>query len=225
LHVEDEPDFADLVGAQLRGRGFIVDHVADAEGARSALETAQFGLVLLDRRLPDGEGLSVIEAVRRTQVKAPVIVVTALDAANRAVEGLDLGADDYIRKPFDIDELVARIRAVLRRAESNGWPELRCGRIAFDQASGSFTVAGQPLNLPRRELALLEALIRRARRVVQRDTLSNDIFGFNDDVQSNTLDAHVSRLRARLAAAEADVTIQPVRGVGYILDLKSTDVR
>ena len=209
---------ARLVAVNVGAAGFTVDRVTSIGDADAALKVARYALVLLDRRLPDGDGLTLIGRVRRTQPGVPVIVLSALDAVLDRVCGLDKGADDYLPKPFDTDELLARIRAALRRPGAEDAPPIACGRLAFDLSSRSVTIGGAPLTLKRRELALLESLIRRAGRVVQRETLVEEIYGFDDDIQSNTLDAHVSRLRGRLIELGADVLIHPIRGVGYLLD-------
>lgn len=218
LFVEDEPEMARLVAVNVGAAGFTVDRVTSIGDADAALKVARYALVLLDRRLPDGDGLTLIGRVRRTQPGVPVIVLSALDAVHDRVRGLDKGADDYLPKPFDTDELLARIRAALRRPGAEDAPPVACGRLAFDLSSRSVTIGGAPLTLKRRELALLESLIRRAGRVVQRETLVEEIYGFDDDIQSNTLDAHVSRLRNRLSDLGAEVLIHPIRGVGYLLD-------
>lgn len=218
LLVEDEPEMARLVAVNVGAAGFTVDQVTSIGDADTALKVARYALVLLDRRLPDGDGLTLIGRIRRVQPGVPVIVLSALDAVLDRVRGLDKGADDYLPKPFDTDELLARIRAALRRPGAEDAPPIACGRLAFDLSSRSVTIGGSPLTLKRRELSLLESLIRRAGRVVQRETLVEEIYGFDDDIQSNTLDAHVSRLRARLADLGAGVLIHPIRGVGYLLD-------
>jgi two-component system, OmpR family, response regulator len=218
LLVEDESEMRRAVLANLRSAGFIADAVGTVDEARSSVSIIRYGLVLLDRRLPDGDGLSLIPHVRRVQPWVPVILVSALDQIADKIRGLDMGADDYLTKPFDADELMARVRAALRRPGGEQTPPVLCGRLSFDLASREVIVAGQPLVLKRRELSLLEALMRRAGRVVLRDQLLEDVYGFDDDIQSNTLDAHISRLRGRLAKAQAGVVIHPVRGVGYCLD-------
>jgi two-component system OmpR family response regulator len=218
LLIEDEPDMAALYAQAVRVGGFVVDVATSLDEAQAAVRVARYDLLLLDRRLPDGEGLGALPRLRAAQPGVPVIVLTALDAVPDRVLGLDAGADDYVAKPVDFDELRARIRAALRRPGAGPPPPMECGAVRFDLSSREVWVAGQPLVLKRRELALLESLIRRAGRVVPRDTLLSELYGFDDDVQSNTLDAHVSRLRGRLAEAGARVAIHTVRGVGYLLD-------
>ena len=196
--------------------GLMVDRVGSRAEAEAALAIKRYALVLLDRRLPDGDGLALLPLARSSSPGAPVIMLTALDEVREKVRGLDAGADDYLAKPFDMDELLARIRAALRRRGGESPPAIRCGDVVFDPATREVTVCGELLVLGRRELILLEVLICRAGRVVQRGTLLNEVYGQDDEVQSNALDAHVSRLRGRLIRAR--VAIHPVRGVGYMLD-------
>ena len=216
LLIEDEPEMSRLVARCVSGTGLMVDRVVSLAEAEAALAIKRYALVLLDRRLPDGEGLVLLPVVRSSSPGTPVIVLTALDDVRDKVRGLDAGADDYLAKPFDMDELLARIRAVLRRPGREPSPAVRCGDVVFDPATREVNVRDELLILGRRELALLEALICRAGRVVQRTTLLDEVYGFDDEVQSNALDAHVSRLRGRLVTAR--VAIHPVRGVGYMLD-------
>lgn len=215
LLVEDEPAMAELVAGSVGENGFVVDRATSLLEARVALARGSYALVLLDRRLGDGDGLSLLPSIRSRQPGAAVIALSALDAVHHRVAGLDAGADDYLTKPFAATELLARMRAALRRS-GGGVPPVSCGALRFDLASREATVSGSPLVLNRRELALLEALIRRVGRVVQRDTLIEEVYGPVDNIQSNALDAQVSRLRGRLAAA--GVAIHPVRGVGYMLN-------
>jgi len=204
LLIEDEPEMSRLIARSVGAAGFVVDRVASIAEAEAALAVGRYAFVLLDRRLPDGDGLALLRSVRTAQPGIPVIVLTALDDVRDKVRGLDAGADDYLAKPFDAEELLARIRAALRRPGGEPPPAIRCGDLRFDPASREVVVAGRRLVLGRRELALLDALIRRAGRVVQRGTLLEEVYGFEDEIQSNALDAHVSRLRARLAAARPD---------------------
>ncbi|HEX2889901.1 response regulator transcription factor [Vineibacter terrae] len=217
LLVEDEAEMARLVAGSIESDGFLVDRAGSCEDARLTLELARYALVLLDRRLPDGDGLSLLRTVRATQPGVPVIVLTALDRLDDKVHGLDAGADDYLTKPFFADELMARIRAALRRPGAEPAAPLLCGRLRFDPARREVDIEGQPLVLKRRELLALEALIRRAGRVVQRDALVAAVYGMEDDVLPKALDSHISRLRRRLAELDAGVTIHPIRNVGYML--------
>lgn len=218
LLVEDEPDMAKLISEGVGADGLVVDTVGSIDEADAAIAIARYALVLLDRRLPDGDGLVLLRRMRTTQPGVPVIVLTALDGTADKIHGLDEGADDYLTKPFDADELRARIRAALRRPGGEFAPPVVCGRLQFDSGRREVTVSGHVVVLRRRELALLGALVRRVGRVVQRVDLMDEVYGFDEDVTSNTLDSHVSRLRARLAALDARVVIHPIRGVGYMLD-------
>jgi DNA-binding response OmpR family regulator len=218
LLVEDEPEMARLVGDSVARAGYVVDIAGTIDAAEGAVAMARYGLVLLDRRLLDGDGIALLRRIRRSQPGVPVIVLTALDAVPDRVHGLDAGADDYISKPCNTDELLARMRAALRRPGGEAAPPIVCGKITFDPATHEVTVHGTPTTLGRRELALLSALIRRRGRVVLRETLLDEVYGFDTEVNSNTLDAHVSRLRARLTRLSSGVAVHPVRGVGYMLD-------
>jgi DNA-binding response OmpR family regulator len=167
--------------------------------------------------LPDGDGLSLIPKLRASGNIVPVLVLTARgDLADR-VAGLDNGADDYLAKPFAFEELLARLRALLRRPAHVQSDIVRVGRVAFDFVHREASIGGTPLEMPRRELLVLEALVRRMGRMVQRSSLMEAVFGLDDDVQPNALDTHISRLRRKLGDADAGVTINGVRGVGYLL--------
>ena len=216
LLVEDEPELATTLRGALVRRGFVVDWVPDLDQAREAVRDPGIRAVLLDRALPDGDGLQLLPVLRALPDPPPVIVLTAHGQVADRVKGLDAGAEDYLAKPFDLDELLARLRVVTRRQAAAPPEMLALGALRFDPAHREAHVAGQPLHLPRRELALLELLLRRAGRVVLREAIESALFGFDDAPASNTLDSHVSRLRRRLAEAGAGVAIQPVRGLGYI---------
>jgi DNA-binding response OmpR family regulator len=220
LVVEDESEIAAAVASALRQAGFVVDVVGTLDEVGACLQVVRYGLLLLDRRLPDGDGITLIPAIRRAQPGVPILILSALDQISDKVAGLDKGADDYLAKPFDRDELMARVRAALRRPGGDDTPPITCGKLSFDARSRNVFVEALPVMMKRRELALLEALIRRVGRVVQKDTLVEEVYGFDDDIQSNTLEAHVSRLRSRLASCRAGVVIHTVRGVGYCLDVE-----
>ncbi|MDB5829206.1 MAG: DNA-binding response regulator [Variovorax sp.] len=217
LLVEDEREFADTLRVALERERFVVDHVDRLTMAREAALTGPYDLVLLDRTLPDGDGLSLVPALRATNPGLPVIVLSARGELLDRIAGLDEGADDYLIKPFALDEMFARIRAVRRRPAELGIEEIRAGALVFDLTNDEAVVAGVSLDLARRELRVLATLMKRRGRTVLRESLEQAVFGFDDEVQSNTLDSHISRLRRKLTDAGADVEIHAVRGVGYLL--------
>lgn len=217
LLVEDELQLAGTLRAALERERFVVDFADRLSTAREAAALAAFELVLLDRTLPDGDGLSLVPVLRASNPGLAIIVLSARGDVSDRVTGLDEGADDYLIKPFSLDELLARIRAVRRRPADLANDEVRAGSLIFDLTNEEATVAGMRLDLPRRELRVLAALIRRRGRTVLRETLEQSVFGFDDEVQSNTLDSHISRLRRKLADAGAGVEIHAIRGVGYLL--------
>jgi two-component system, OmpR family, response regulator len=219
LLVEDEPEMARLIVEWLHQFGFDADHVATIGKARESIGAHSYSLALLDRRLPDGDGVSLIKDIRRTHPGIRVLMLTALDSVSDKIMGLDAGADDYLPKPFDIDELLARIRANLRRsgAGAGAQPPMTVAALSFDVESREIFVSGRPIMLHRRELALLESLVRRQGRATPRDTLVEEVYGGECELQSNALDALVSRLRRHLNENDAGVAIHPIRGVGYML--------
>jgi two-component system OmpR family response regulator len=221
LLVEDEPELAAMLRSMLEKQDFVVDHAATLEVAEEAIALIEHDVALLDRQLADGDGISLIKLIRRKRPNLPVIVISALGRPADRVEGLDLGADDYLAKPFLVEELVARIRAVLRRPANVQIEAVSVGNVAFDITRGAVEVAGRPLELPRREFLALESLVRRAGHTVRRRVLEEDVYGADDEIQSNSLDANISRLRRKLADAGASIEIHPVRGVGYLLRVVS----
>lgn len=217
LLVEDQAEAAELARRNIERAGFTVDQVASIDEARAALTLAQYSIALLDRRLPDGDGLKLAAEITRSSPATAIIFLTALDQPADVIAGLDCGGIDYISKPYDTDELLARIRSALRRFSPREQMEVSCGNVRVNFVSREITVSGSPLVLRQRQLTILESLVRRVGRVVQRDALIDEVFGFNNAINSNTLDAHVSRLRVRLNQAGALVAIHPVRGVGYMI--------
>lgn len=217
LLVEDEPQMAGTLRAALERERFVVDHADRLATAREAAALAPFDLVLLDRTLPDGDGLGLVPALRAGNPGLPIIVLSARGDVPDRVLGLDQGADDYLMKPFSLDEMFARIRAVRRRPANLAGEEVRVGSLVFDLSNEEVNVDGVRVELTRRELRVLAALMKRCRRTVLRETLEQAVFGFDDEVQSNTLDSHVSRLRRKLADARAGIEIHAIRGVGYLL--------
>ncbi len=208
-----------LLREVLEKHDFVVDCVPSIQVAIEAIETISHDLVLLDRQLGDGDGATLITFIRKRRPNVPIIVLSARGTASDRIEGLDLGADDYIPKPFVINELIARLRAVLRRPSLMMPKRLDIGNLSFDLNQGEVFIEGARLDLPRREYLVLESLMRRAGRTVRRDVLENEVYGSDDEIQSNSIEAHISRLRRKLVQAGALVSIQPVRGVGYFLKL------
>jgi len=222
LLVEDHEELAHQLRRRLKRSGFAVDQVDTIRDALQALESCSYAVAVVDRRLPDGDGISILPAIRRRQPGSRVLMLTALDAVDERISGLDAGADDYLTKPFDLDEMMARIRASLRRPGGDTSPPVLVGALAFDLSARTVSVAGKPAVFHQRELALLEGLVRRAGRIVARDTLLSEIWGFDEDVQPHALTIIVSRLRARLKKLGARVDIHMVRGVGYFISEMET---
>lgn len=217
LLIEDEPEMAGMLVSALSRNGLIVDRVDTITDATSAFATVRYDAVLLDRKLPDGDGISLLPRLRASHGGTPVIVLSALGAASDRIEGLDGGADDYLAKPFLIEELLARLRAVLRRRPEIASETLTLANLDFDIGNRQASVDGTLLDLPRREMLVLETLLRRSGRSVTRAALEDAVFGFDDAIASNTLDAHVSRLRRKLSDAGARVEIHAIRGIGYLI--------
>lgn len=217
LLVEDNGRLAALIREGLDRQGFVVDWCATLDGAEAAREVGDYDLVLLDLGLPDADGLDLVRAMRRARDMTPILVLTARGGLDDRVAGLDAGADDYLVKPFQIPELAARCRALLRRPGASLQTTLSAGNVALDPAERTVTVSGTAVDATPREIALLEHLLRRAGRVVSKPALENALYSMDAEVTANALEASVSRLRKRLAAAAADVQIRTVHGVGYAL--------
>jgi len=215
LLVEDEAELAAALASALARHDAVVDHAPSLAAATSAVASRVHDAILLDRRLPDGDGLALLPLLRAREIDVPVIVLTARAGLEDRVSGLDHGADDYLAKPFAVEEVMARLRAVLRRPGRVVTEAVRIGRLAFDPQHREASIDGAPLLLPRRELLVLEALLQRMGRTVLRSALEEAVYGFDEAVQPNALDTHVSRLRGKLAAAGLE--IHGIRGVGYLL--------
>jgi two-component system response regulator QseB len=213
LLVEDDPMIGAAMERGLRADGFAVDRATDAQQGDTALRTQPYDLALLDLGLPRGDGLALLRALRARGDALPVLLVTARDAVADRVAGLDAGADDYVVKPFDLDELTARIRAVLRRRAGRAEPLLRAGRVALDPAAHRVTVDDVPVALSAREYALLRALIDRPGAVLSRAQLEEKLYGWNEPVGSNAVEVHLHALRRKLGPG----VVRNVRGVGWTL--------
>lgn len=201
----------------LRRRDIIIDHVRTLADAELMARVGTYDVLVLDRRLPDGEGLDLIPVLRAQKITAPVLMLTALGGVDHRVEGLDGGADDYLSKPFAIEELLARLRALQRRSPTVSAERFSFGNLTLDPRSNEVAVAGGFVDLARREYLVVEALIRRANRIVTRSMLVDAVYTIDDQIESNALDAHVSRVRRKLGLAGASVEIRAVRNVGYLL--------
>jgi two-component system OmpR family response regulator len=221
LLVEDHPPLAEAVCDALRRAGFAVDHAGTAADAREMAALADYGLILLDLGLPDGDGTTLLPVLRGGG-RVPVIVLTARDQLADRIAGLDGGADDYVVKPVEMPELVARCRAILRRPGDRSGSTLTLGPLALDTLARSVSLHDAPLILGRRETGVLEQLMRAAGRVVSRQMLEESIYGFDDEVGPNALEAAVSRLRRALEAADCPVPVVTIRGVGWMLPRAGT---
>ena len=217
LVIEDEPRIAEILKSGLRQAGFIVDVVHLCADAREALALTAYDAAILDLGLPDGDGLELLAQVRAAHNRVPILILTARDAVEDRVSGLDTGADDYLIKPFAANEVIARIKALLRRPGGALGLELHAGNIGFDTIGRDVRVGRTTLQLPRRECAILEHLMRRQGRVVPKSILEEKLYGIDEELESNAVPVHVHHLRRKLQDAKATAEIHTVRGVGYLL--------
>ena len=216
LLVEDDAMLADAVARALRQSAHAVDVAPDGEEADALLKGSAYDLVLLDLGLPRLDGLEVLRRLRRRRSTVPVILLTVRDAPEDRVAGLDTGADDYLAKPFNLAELEARVRALLRRANQGSGPDLVHGALRLDMAGRRLYRDGEPLELSAREFAIVELLLLREGRVVTKQQISEHLFGWEDAGSANALDAFVYRLRRKLEPSGVD--IRTIRGMGYLID-------
>ncbi|MGB2818494.1 MAG: response regulator transcription factor [Burkholderiaceae bacterium] len=214
LLVEDDHMIGESLRKALRQSGFAVDWVRDGRAAEGSIASERFDLVLLDLGLPQRDGMEVLAAMRARGDRTPVIVVTARDALANRVRGLDAGADDYIVKPFELDELLARIRAVVRREAGRAAPALEVGDVTLDPATRQVVQRGAPVALSAREYAVLEALMLRPGAILSRAQLEDRLYGWGEELESNAISVYVHQLRRKLG----DGFIHTVRGVGYYVD-------
>jgi len=212
--VEDDELLGDGLKAGIEHAGWVVDWVRDGDIAKTALQSDAFELVVLDLGLPKVSGIDVLHWLRRRGNKVPVLILTAADGVEQRVRALDAGADDYVGKPFDLDELCARLRALRRRALGCATPVIRHRNIEIDPAARSVTADGQPIMLSPKELAILQSLVEHAGKAVSRDRLMTSMYGWDDRIGSNVLEVHVHHLRKKIES----LALRAVRGVGYRLD-------
>lgn len=223
LLVEDDAALARGLVALLNHSGYDVESVATGHAALARQAVGAYAAIVLDLGLPDVSGLEVLRQLRtgEQQVRSgvercPVLILTARSSLEDRVQGLDLGADDYLLKPFEPAELLARLRALLRRAQGDPSPSISVGRLTFERANGAFHLGDELLELPRRERAVLEQLVIRVGKIVLREKLADMVFGLDEDVGPNALEVYIGRLRKRLAAGGPQ--IRTVRGLGYMLE-------
>ncbi len=217
LIVEDEADVRELVALVLREEGYAVDVAVDyTEGISLAL-TNDYDALVLDVRLPDGNGMDIARTLRRESRMVPILMLTAQRTPSDAVRGLDAGADDYLGKPFDVTELKARVRSLLRRGGPSRTDQLTCGTLVVNRLTRQALLAGERLTLTTKEFGVLEHLVAHAEQVVTRSALLEHVWERTRDPDSNVIDVHVARLRAKLREGEGMPKISTVRGVGFML--------
>lgn len=213
LVVEDDPLLGEALSVGMRQRGFAADWVRDGIAAETALKTETFSAVVLDLGLPRLSGLSLLRQRRDAHDRTPILILTARDAIDERVRGLDAGADDYVVKPVDLDELAARLRALVRRSDGDPRPQLEVGALCIDPAARRATWRGAPVELSPREFDLLRVFARSAGRWLSKEQLAERLYGWEEGVESNALEVHIHHLRRKLDPA----LIVTQRGVGYML--------
>lgn len=211
LLVEDDAMIGQALRQGLMGAGFTVDWVRHGDDAGLALANGVYDLAVLDLGLPGKDGMAVLQDLRARGGALPVLVVTARDAVAQRIAGLNTGADDYVLKPFDLDELIARVRALLRRHAGNAAPLMQCGRLVLDPVRRQASLDGEPVALSAREFAVLELLMRRPGAVLSREQIEDALYGWNQEIASNAVEVHLHNLRRKLGSH----VIRNVRGVGY----------
>jgi DNA-binding response OmpR family regulator len=217
LVIEDEERLAGILKSKLGEIGFTVDIASSAEDGSIAIELINYDAAVLDLGLPDGDGLIVLTAARAAGKALPILILTARDAVEDKVAGLNAGADDYLTKPFAMTELAARIKALLRRPGGVLGMTLEAGNVRLDTIGRELSVGGNPVRLSRRELAILEQMMRRLGRIIPKAVLEEKLYGIDEEPDSNPIPVHVHHLRRQLEAAGASLAIHTIRGVGYIL--------
>ncbi|MDF1653763.1 MAG: response regulator [Coxiellaceae bacterium] len=220
LLVEDDELLGDGICSGLKHYGHTVDWVKDGKSAQDAITSTQesFDIVVLDLGLPKMSGLDVLKNMRERNVPTPVVILTARETIDDRVKGLDAGADDYLTKPFDLDELCARMRALQRRSKSRAKPLLTYGDIVLDPAAHVVTYKGEQVLVSRREFSLLQKLLENAGRVISREQLNQTLYGWGENIDSNALEVHIHNLRKRFGSD----LIRTIRGVGYMAEKQDT---
>ncbi|GFD88413.1 DNA-binding response regulator [Tenacibaculum sp. KUL152] len=218
LLVEDDKPLSSALTTSLSKANYVIDCVYDGASALNTLRAAQNDIVVLDLGLPDQDGLSVLKRIRKTNPTLPVLILTARDKTSDKISGLDAGADDYLPKPFEIDELLARLRVLERRLGTASQSVITVKNVSLDTTHHTLTINGSNVHLPRRELMLLKALIENAGRILSKHQLESKLYEWGEEVASNTIEVHISHLRKKMP----DDFIRTIRGVGYCIS-KSGD--
>jgi two-component system, OmpR family, response regulator len=211
LLLEDHQSISEAIAIHLKSRGFSVDTAACIREAQLALEVGYFDAALFDLSLPDGDGVDLITRLRRAGSKLPIIIMTARDRVTDRIRGLEAGADDYVVKPFDLNEIVARMHAVLRRSSGNPSPQLSLGHMEIDRARHRVLINGANANLTAKEWAVLDKFLANPNALLSKRQLEEALYGFNDDIESNTIEVYISRLRKKIGKG----AIETARGLGY----------
>jgi DNA-binding response OmpR family regulator len=215
LIVEDDAALARGILKVFRDEGLAVDHVSTGQDALNVVRMEPYSAIILDLGLPDMDGLSVLRQIRQAHIPVPILILTARDGTMDRVHGLNEGADDYLSKPFAVEELEARVRALIRRGQGNPEPILTLGLFRLDRATGAAYIGDEVMDLTRRERAVLETLVAKNGSVVPKARLSADVFGYDDAVAPNALEVYIARLRRKLG--NSGIEIVTIRGLGYLL--------
>ncbi len=216
LVVEDDAVLADGLACSLKQAGYAVDWTGDGEEARHILRVQDYDLLVLDLTLPGMDGLELLSHIRKNRARIPVLIITARSEVDDRIRGLDLGADDYLTKPFELGEFDARVRALLRRSAGRGLNRLDCGVLSLDLAGRQAFLDQQPMNLPKREYHILEALATRQGRILSKSQIIDRILDFDEELNPSAIEIYIHRLRKKLDPA--GIHIRTVRGVGYMLE-------
>ncbi|MDR2871015.1 MAG: response regulator [Xanthomonadaceae bacterium] len=222
LLIEDDEKLANSLIRALAQSGHACDHAGNGRTARAAAVAASYDAIILDRGLPDIDGLELLAWLRRNRIGVPVLILTAHDGIDDRIHGLDLGADDYLVKPFALGELEARLRAISRRAVGNTAP-IEVGRLQWDPSSRQISVGDKLLDLTARELSLLELLLQRPGRIVSKQTLFDALYSWDAEANPSVIEVHTSRLRRKLENADAGLGIRMLRGLGYRIEIMTDD--